>query len=56
MLLQLRYIEDIVDLPEPAIEVKSVCSLSYVLHYPERSYKPGSELPSACRMESLRRE
>ena len=29
--------EDIVDLLEAALEVKSVSSLSYVLHYPERS-------------------
>ena len=56
MLLQLRHMEDIVDLLEPALEVKSVCSLSYALHYPERSHKPSSELPSACKIEGLRRE
>ena len=56
MLLQLRYIDDIVDLLKLALEVKSVCSLSYALHYPERSHKPSFELPSTCKMESLRRE
>ena len=54
--LQLRYMEDIVDLLEPALEVKSVCSLSYALYYPERSHKPSSKLSSARKMESLRRE
>ena len=47
MLLQLRHMEDIVDLLEPALEVKPVCSISYALHYPKRSHKPSSELPSA---------
>ena len=56
MLLQLRYMEDIVDLLEPALEVMFVCNLSYALYYPESSYKPSSELPSTCKMESLRRE
>ena len=46
MLLHLRHMEDIVDLLKPALEVKSVCSLSYVLYYPERSHKPSFELPS----------
>ena len=56
MLLQLRHMEDIVDLLEPALEVKSGCSLSYTLHYPAGSHKPSSKLPSAYKMESLRRE
>ena len=48
--------KDIVDLLEPALEVKSVSSLSYALHYPERSHKPSSELPSTCKDgESSRR-
>ena len=50
------YIKDIVDLLEPDLEVKFVSSLSYMLHYPERSHKPSSELPSTCEIESFRRE
>ena len=34
-LLQLRYMEDIVNLLEPELEVKSVCSLPCALYYPE---------------------
>ena len=56
MLFQLRHMEDIMDLLEPTLEVKSVGSLAYVLHYPERSHKPSSELPSACKMEGLQKE
>ena len=56
MLFHLGYMEDIVNRVEPALEVQSVCSLPFVLHYPERSHKPSSELPSACYIESLRRE
>ena len=37
MLLKLAHMKDIVDLLEPALEVKSVSSLSYAIHYPERS-------------------
>ena len=47
MLLKLGHMKDIVDLLEPALKVKSVSSLSYALHYPERSHKPSSELPSS---------
>ena len=47
-MLQLRYVEDIVDRLKPALEVHSVCSPPYALHYPERSHKPSSELLSAC--------
>ena len=50
MLLQLRYIKDIIELLEATLEIKSVYSLSYALHYPGRSHKPSSELPSACKM------
>ena len=53
ILLQLRHMEDIVDLLEPALEVKPVSSLSYALHYFEGSQKPSSKLPSTCKMESL---
>ena len=35
MVLQLRHVEDIVDLFEPALEVKSVGCLPYVLQHPE---------------------
>ena len=35
VLLQMRYMEDIMDLLEPALEFKSVCYLSYALYYPE---------------------
>ena len=54
--LQLRHVEDIVDLVEPAPEVKSIGYLPYELHYPERSHKPSSELPSICTMKGFRRE
>ena len=46
MLLELGYVEDIVDLLESALEVKSIGHLSYMLHYPEWSHKPSSELHS----------
>ena len=48
MFLQLRHMEDIVHLLEPALEVKPICYLPNELHYPERSHKSISELPSAC--------
>ena len=35
MLLQLRYMEDVVDLLEPALEVKSIGRLAYALYHPE---------------------
>ena len=56
MLLQLRHVEDIVDRLEPTSEVQSVCSLPYVLHYPEWSQKPSFELPSTCKVKGLRTE
>ena len=55
MLLKLGYMEDIVDLLEPALEVKSIGSLSYALHYPEWSHKPSSELPSTCKVRGSSR-
>ena len=54
--LELGHMEDIVDLLEPALEVKSIGHLSYMLHYPEWSHKPNSELLSTCKMEGLRGE
>ena len=54
--LQLRHVEDIVDLVEPASEVKSIGCLPYALYYPEQSHKSSSELPSTCRMKGLRGE
>ena len=56
LLLQLRHIEDLVDLLEPALEVKSVCRLSYVLYHPEWSPKPCPKLPNTYKMESLQRQ
>ena len=40
--LQLGYMEDIVDLLEPTLEVKSIYHPSYTLHYPEWSHIPHS--------------
>ena len=56
MLLQLRHMEDIMDLLEPALEVKSIGRLPYALQHPEWSHKPNSELPSACKVKGLRGE
>ena len=56
MLIQLRHVEDIVDRLEPALEVKSVGYLPNVLQYPELSYKPSFEIPSACKVKGLRGE
>ena len=54
VLLQLGHIEDIVDLLEPALEVKPICCSSYEFHYPEWSHISCPELPSTCKMEGLR--
>ena len=54
MFLQLRHMEDIVDLLEPALKVKSVGCLPYALQYPEWSHKPSFELPSAYKVKDLR--
>ena len=56
MLLQLGHMEDIVNLLEPALEVKSIGHLFYVLHHPQWSHKPRSEFPSTCKVEVLRGE
>ena len=48
--------EDVVDLLEPALEVKSVCYLSYALHDPEWAHISRPKLPKTCKMEGLRRE
>ena len=56
MLLQLGHIEDIVDLLEPALEVKSVCHLSYALHDPEWAHISPLKLLRTCKMEGLGRE
>ena len=40
MLFKLGDMEDIVNILEHAPEVQSVGCLPYVLHHPERSYKP----------------
>ena len=56
MLLQLGHMEDIMDLFEPALKVKSVCFLSYALYYPEWSYISRPKLPTTCKMEGLRGE
>ena len=56
MLLELGHMEDIVDLLEPALEVKSIGHLSHVFHYPEWSHKPSSGLPSICKVEGFRGE
>ena len=53
MLLQLGHIEDMVDLLEPALEVKSVCRPSYVLYCPEWSHIPYPELLRTYKMEGL---
>ena len=45
MLPQLRHVEDIVDPLEPALEVKPVGRLPYVLQHPEWSNKPIFKLP-----------
>ena len=55
VLLQLRDIEDIVDLLEPTLKVKAIGHLSYSLQHPEWSYKPSSELPSTCKIEGSSR-
>ena len=54
VLLQLRHIEDIMDLLEPALEVKPICCSFYALHYPEWSHIPRPKLPSTFKMEDLR--
>ena len=46
--------EDVVDLLEPTIEVKSIGHPSYAFHYPEWSYIPHSKLPGTCKVEGLR--
>ena len=56
MVLQLRYMEDIVDLLKPALKVKSVGCLTYALQNPEWSHKPSSELPSAFKVKGFRGE
>ena len=55
MLLQLRHVEDIVDLLEPALDVKFVGCLSYALQHPEWSHEPSFELPSTCKVKGLQR-
>ena len=54
VILQLVYMEDIVDLLEPALEVKLICRSSYALLYPEWSHIPRSKLPSTYEVEGLR--
>ena len=44
VLLQLGHMEDIVDLFEPTLEVKSICSPSYAFCYPKYSHIPRSKL------------
>ena len=56
MVLQLGHIEDVVDLLEPALGVKSVCHLSYMLYDPEWAHTSRPKLPRTCIMEGLRRE
>ena len=56
MLLKLGHMKDIVDLFEPALEVKYISSFSYVLHYPEMSHKPSFELLNTYKIKSLRKE
>ena len=56
LVLQLGHMEDIVDLLEPALQVKFVCRLSYVLYYLEWCYIPRPKLLGTCKMESLRRQ
>ena len=51
MLLKMGHIKDIVDLFEPALEVKYISCLSYAFQYPEWSHKPSFELPNAYKME-----
>ena len=53
MLFTLGHVENIVDILEFTPEVQSVGYLPYALHHPERSYKPISELPSACQIKVL---
>ena len=53
VLLQLGYMEDIVDLLEPTLEVNSICYPFYAFHYPEWSHIPRSKLLSTCKMEGL---
>ena len=54
VLLHLGYVEGIVNLLEPAPEVKPICCLPYALHHPEWSHKSSSKLPSTCKVEDLR--
>ena len=54
VLLQLGHMEDIIDLLEPALEVKPICCSSYALYYPEWSHIPRPKLPRTCKMEGLR--
>ena len=56
MLLKLGHMEDIVNVFEPAPEVRSVGCLPYMLHHPESSHKPSSELPSVFQMKGIRGE
>ena len=49
--IQLGHMKDVVDLLEPAFEVKSIGRLFYALHHLEWSHKPSSELPSTCKVE-----
>ena len=54
VLLHIGYIKEIVDLIEPALEVKPICCSSYAHYYPEWSHIPRSKLPNTCKMEGLR--
>ena len=56
MLFKLGDMEDIVYILEPAPKVQSVGCLHYILHRPQRSYKPSSDLLSTCQMNGLQRE
>ena len=56
MPLQLRHMEDIVDVFEPALDVKSIGCLSYTLQHPEWSHKSSSELPSTSKAKGFREE
>ena len=56
VLLQLGHMEDVVNLLEPTLEVKSICRSSYEFCYPEWSHVPRSKLLSTCKVESLRRK
>ena len=44
VLLQLGYIEGIIDLLEPTLEVKSIYRPSYAFYYPKWSHIPRSKL------------